>query len=470
MASLDNSQTPIIERRLLRWLLLFHCLFIIYGSFIPFAFNLDPEFIKYRLSLFLAYGHAIRRFSIADLFSNVILYVPFGFLWVGGMLSEQWTRRLWRTVPAVAALGLVFGLVIESGQMLSPGRTASLLDAFCNGLGAAIGATAGYLLFRALRGKLGSILLQLLRERPSVMLLALLVLAPVADAYYPFDVTLDISTLSHNFKDVQFVPFVGGLQRFWLDLFMDKILVFAAIGYLAHRSLSRAWYSGNRVLVWIACSALAALIESGKLFFVGRVPNPENAILGAAGAVCGVFFIPRLAATTLARRHARQILTVLILLIITYSELSPFDWIQSADQIPIRISQIEWLPFASYYHAAPQSVLFDLAKKLFLLAPLGFLAAAGHGTRSSTRRHRVTAAAAGLIIGLVLEAAQLALGSRTPSITDILLFGVAAWAGAVVFDRYWQILRSSDSAISNHSQISQSFIRAQLDTRRDKQL
>jgi VanZ family protein len=439
MASLDNSQTPIIERRLLRWLLLFHCLFIIYGSFIPFHFNLDPEFIKYRLTRFLTYEYGVRQFSIPDVFSNILLFVPFGFLWIGGMPSEQWGRRFWRAVPVLGALGLVLGLMIESGQMLSPGRVASLLDAVCNGIGSAMGAAAGCFLFRARRGKLGSTFSQLLQEQPSVVLLALLILAPVAEAYYPFDVTLDVSTVWNNFRYIRWVPFAAGLHRFWLDLLVEKVLIFGAISYLALRNLPQAWCSGGRATAWITCSAFALLIEGGKLFFVGRVPNAENAIFSAVGALFGVLFIPRLAATALARQYGRQILTVLLLSIITYSELSPFDWIQSTDQIPRRVSKIEWLPFASYYYGEPQSVIFDLAKKVFLLAPLGFLIAAGHHNRSSKRRHRVAAAAAGLMVGLVLEAGQLGLPSRTPSITDVLLFGITAWIGAVIFERYWQI-------------------------------
>jgi glycopeptide antibiotics resistance protein len=142
-------------------------------------------------------------------------------------------------------------------------------------------------------------------------------------------------------------------------------------------------------------------------------------------------------------------LTVLILSIITYSELSPFDWVRSSRQIPIRISKIEWLPFTSYYKAEPQSVLFDLAKKLFLLAPLGFLIAADHRQGSPKRRDRFAAAAAGLIVGLVLESAQVALESRTPSITDVLIFGVTAWAGAVIFERYRRTSDANNSPASS---------------------
>ena len=109
--------------------------------------------------------------------------------------------RFRRVAFTAGLLGLLSGLVIESGQMFSPGRIASILDALCNGIGSATGAAAGYLLFRAFRGSFGLILLQLLRERPSLVLLAMLLIVSMADAYYPFNVTLDVSTVWQNVKN-----------------------------------------------------------------------------------------------------------------------------------------------------------------------------------------------------------------------------------------------------------------------------
>lgn len=268
-------------------------------------------------------------------------------------------------------MGLLPGLTIESGQMFSPGRIPSILDALCNGLGSATGAAAGFLLFRAFRGSFGLILLQLIRQRPSLVLLALLLLVSVADAYYPFDVTLDVSTVWHNVKNARLIPFVGGLRRFWLDLLVEKTLLFAVIGHLALRNLPEGNAPGPK-LAWAACSAIAMLIEVGKLFFAGRAPNIDNVVFSSLGALVGVVLVPPLATTGIARRHARRILVILILCIIAYVELSPFDWIRSADQIPLRIAKIEWLPFSSYYSAEPQAALFDLAKNGCCWVPWAF--------------------------------------------------------------------------------------------------
>ena len=282
---------------------------------------------------------------------------------------------------------------------------------------------------------------EVILQRPSLVILALLLVAPLADAYYPFQITLDVSTIWENLKRTQWMPFSGGLHRFWIDLLVEKVLLFSAIGYLAIYNLRQARLSHITAIAWGLCVTFAFCVEGGKLFFVGRVPSAENFILSSIGALLGIFVLPRLAEASICRRYPVEILIALALGLVAYSELSPFDWIQSLDALPARVSKIEWLPLGAYYGADPQSALFDLAKKLFIMGPLGFLIAARSVDKTSRQRRRI-AALVGLFAGAVLEASQIALHSRTPSITDVLLFGLASWAGAVLFERF-SILRGS---------------------------
>jgi VanZ family protein len=131
MPGLAELPTSFAERKLLRWLFLFYCLFILYGSFIPFRFSDDPEFVRSQFGRFFTppYDHGARRFSLPDVVSNILLFVPFGFLWVGGEFSPRVQTRFWGVAFTGGVLGLLSGLMIESGQMFSPGRIASILDA-----------------------------------------------------------------------------------------------------------------------------------------------------------------------------------------------------------------------------------------------------------------------------------------------------------------------------------------------------
>jgi VanZ family protein len=440
---LANPDFPFVEKRALRRLLLLYCLFILYGSFIPFRFSDDPAFVHSQWIRFFTppFAHGVRQFSVLDVVSNVLLFIPFGFLWLGSVVEKTFSGLLWTACFVAGLLGLLFGLSIEVGQTFSPGRTASILDALSNGLGSAVGGALGYFFFRGLRGKLGTIVREIVRRRPSVILLALLMVAPLADAYYPFQITLDVSTVWDNLKRTQWMPFFGGLHRFWMDLLVEKVLLFAAIGYLVNQNLRRARLLHSAGMAWGLCVAFAVCVEGGKLLFVGRVPNAENFILSCLGALCGILVLPRLAEARICRRYPVEILIALALGVVAYSELSPFDWIQSLDELSARISKIEWLPFSSYYGADPQSALFDLGKKLFIVGPLGFLMAARFENKSA-RERRLIAAVVGLFAGAVLETSQIALRSRTPAMTDVLLFGLASWVGAVISERFSILPRS----------------------------
>src|SRR5690242_10265086 len=70
------------ENKTARYLFWVYCLFIIYGCFIPFRFNFDPNFVRWRWATFLAESLHERaaRVSLTDIISNILLYVPFGIL------------------------------------------------------------------------------------------------------------------------------------------------------------------------------------------------------------------------------------------------------------------------------------------------------------------------------------------------------------------------------------------------------
>ncbi len=112
---------------------------------------------------------------------------------------------------------------------------------------------------------------------------------------------------------------------------------------------------------------------------------------------------------------------------LTYEELSPFDFTFSALQIQANLSRIEWLPFAAYYDANPQSALFDLGKKLILGGFLGAALCAAYG------RRRVVWAVA---VAALLEATQIFQLSHVPSVTDVLTLRAGAAAGAALLNSY----------------------------------
>jgi VanZ family protein len=433
------------ERRFVRMLLLAYGAFILYGTFIPFRFSADPNLLHHQLSRaqILPYQAGVKNFSIPDVVSNILLFVPFGTLVVGAGVRIRGAHFPWARVVLVGGYGLGFGLAIEAGQVFTPYRTTSLLDTTCNAIGAVIGAILGYCLLRSLGSRRKLSIPHLLRERPTVLLLGVVVLAAMADAFYPFEPTLDVSTVLGNLKRGRWFPFQDGPYRALGDMLVDKILLFAVLGDVARRSLAdRDGALSVLRQVWLPTVLFAASLEGGKLFFMGRAPNVESLLLASLGALLGILVVPLLAATTMVTKHPIEILFGLALLLIVYAELTPFTWAVSADAVAAKASRVEWLPMASYYRAEPRRALFDLGKKVFLVCPLGVLAAARRTAVTSPGR-RWMAATWGFGVGIILETFQLLQVSRLPSTTDVLVFGASAWIGAVLFERYRAIVNGA---------------------------
>ncbi len=431
------------EKRAARTLLLAYCLFILYGSFIPFHFNFDPNFVRWRWATFLADSlhERIVHASLSDVASNILLFIPFGILrmWLCAP-SVQRNRPLLPTL-LTTVYGFIFGVAIESGQTLSPWRIPSLLDALSNGLGAFIGAVWGLVLVRSFRGSFTAILVHVLRNQPTLLLLGYLLLGVLANSYFPFDVTLDVSVVWENVKRSQLVPFQKGLHQYWFELLIEKGAIFAGIGYLVLSNLQRLWRNTGTGLAWLLCCALVCAIETGKVFFAGRAFYAENVVIAALGALLGIILLPRLSALSWVKRRPEAVWFVLVLGFLIYLELSPFDWIVLTE-LPERFSRIEWLPFKAYYSAEPLGALLDLQKKIYSSIPLGFVVMSLPQIKVTSSPRR-TAALLCMIIAAAIELAQLVVSSRIPSTTDVIIFSASAWVGIVLFEGYCSFTASN---------------------------
>ena len=422
------------QNKAARYLLLTYCLFIVYGCFIPFQFNLDPNFVRWRWEVFLIepiYGRMPRP-SLPDVASNILLFVPFGILCTWVRMAKGTSTRALPRILLTVIYGLLFGLAIELGQTFSPWRSPSLLDAVCNGTGAFIGAVSGRVLFCAFERSINTSSLEVLRRQPSLLVLGYLLLGVLMDSFYPFAVTLDLSAIWQNLKHSQFIPFHGGLHRYWLDLFIEKGVVFGVIGYLVNINIRYLRGGICAPLTWLLCSAVALSIETSKLFFSGRTFYSENVMIASSGALVGILLFPRFSAPACLKRHRQAAYTTVIIGFLAYFEISPFEWI-SLSELPARFSRIEWLPFKSYYSAEPMAALFDLQTKIYFFMPLGFMVMS---LRSIQRPAlpRCRALLVCILIAASLESLQMLVQPRFPSITDVMIFSASAWLGIKLFE------------------------------------
>ena len=439
VAAIAEPPDAVLSRRTLRWLVIGYAVAIIYGSFLPFYFNLDPNFVRWRwLSLLSApVIPRVRQFFILDVASNVLLFVPLGFLLLAANREDR-ASGSFATPLLIGALGLLFGLSIECGQTLTPFRSPSILDALCNGSGAMLGAALGRFARRGLQPASTAILFRIFRRRLTLVVLGFLLLAPLADALYPFQLAHHLPTLWENLMRVPDSLPAQEAHRFWADLLFEKVFLFAAVGYLVLDNFRRFDDRRGAALAWLASSALALAIEAAKLLVVGRTISTRDLIGNSLGALLGVLVMPQWSASNFVQRHRQEVFLAVAVTVLCYFELTPFDWI-SAGELRQKIATIEWLPFESYYFFAPPLAIFDLGKKLFLSIPVGFLIAA-QSPPAGRPNQLGRGAIGGTLIGLVLEAGQITLRSRTPALTDVILIGVGAWLGALAHE-YFQLIR-----------------------------
>ena len=113
-----------------------YTLLAIYGSLYPFAGWHDSGAAPLA---FLGAGWP-RYYTLFDLASNVVAYLPLGFLWATALRPALGT---WATVPAALLIGVASSLTLEIAQNYLPSRVPSNLDLACNGIGALCGALAG---------------------------------------------------------------------------------------------------------------------------------------------------------------------------------------------------------------------------------------------------------------------------------------------------------------------------------------
>lgn len=116
-----------------RYLAIAYCTLIVYASLHPFS--------GWRISgispfVFLTSGWP-RYWTLFDLLSNVVAYVPFGFF-----LAQSTMPRIGRlgALLLTTMAGIALSFAIECAQSYLPSRVPSNVDLACNGLGGMAGA------------------------------------------------------------------------------------------------------------------------------------------------------------------------------------------------------------------------------------------------------------------------------------------------------------------------------------------
>lgn len=247
-------------------------LFILYGSSGPWA------------------GEASRAaelagISLPDIAQNLLLYVPFGLLGVWALRGV----RLRRTALflSLAALGLAYSAVMELLQMLLADRIASPLDVVANVAGTIIGALLAAPVEQAGVMATGQIRRTGLFSTPASYVLVVLLATIVVAAWYPFDITLDISTLSERTLALRRDPWLRpAASELWMQ--GGQYCLLAAITVFCLPKLAK-WAAPAAI---VFAGVVAVIVDLGQLGMgsqpIGLAAFASQAVGAFAGAAAAL--------------------------------------------------------------------------------------------------------------------------------------------------------------------------------------
>jgi VanZ family protein len=439
-----------IEQRVLqsKWLsnpalvlLVLWGLFIIYATLLPFNFRAPAELIRQRLERLWA--RPLRGGSWKDVQSNVLLFIPWGFL-----LSISMVRRragLIMTVFVAMCTGAVLSGSVEILQLFAPKRTTSFIDLVTNSFGATVGAIAGWPWARLVWPDVKVRAPQVIGALPLSACAVATGVGIFVAGLSPFWLKPAPRDVKAALKAAQLVPFgisAQGQARSakplnWAAELLTWVLaggLFALAGRELRLSESRA--IGMAIA---AAGVLCLAIETCQLVLPERDVDATSVVLAILGSSAGAWLVKRFVARDLRGPIMPALMLWCLAVIFTYWNPPEFTW---PERPYWRLERV--VPFWSYFYSRTLADLADVIGQVLIFIPLGALLAA--------RTHRqsfVGALVIGLAVGVVIEVGQACLPGRTADITDAISAAAGTAVGLALW-RWGEWIRTSSAGVARY--------------------
>ena len=347
-------------------------IFIVYGSLYPFEFHrptgaTDP--FRALLGTWRDWDHR------GDLLSNILLYMPFGFL--GTQAVSPRIHAVLRVMLAILA-GTVLSACMELSQFYDESRVSTLGDVYANAIGAATGAIAAALLGAGMRWPL-------VRELGAHPDASLLLASFLGYRLYPYVPTIDLHKYLGAVHGLlqQPVPSPGDLARFVVTWLFIAVVVELLYGF-------RRWF------------LLFPLLAGGV--FVARIIIVDLSLTAADVAGAAIAFI--LWAGPLRWLPGRPVALVCLFAgLVAVLRLEPFTF----NPVPLRA--FGWVPFWSLMNGSISVAMQAFLEKSYQYGGLIWLL-----RRTGIRPMDATLLTAGLLFAT--SYAEIYLPGRSGELTD----------------------------------------------------
>lgn len=405
---------PASRKQLSRLLWLLFAAFIVYGTTIPFSFNLSPHHLSARLHRINWYpllpGYSN---SLFDDVQNVLLFLPFGFL---GWTAVRDKSRHWKAL-AMVVLGCALSLFVEAVQVLSDTRTPAFTDVVFNTLGTAFGVLGAILLRRAVHRFAHHDEVKAFGASeaayPTLAFAALVFVGELA----PFDFTLDFGQFKSKIHGLLAHPFALDLPGDDLIFLGRQILLAMFLGrLLKQRDMGHA---PERVfLAGLVASGFGLALELCQIIVASRGPAFQDCLVLVLGSWIGALLVP----VQGWRRYplfGAFLAYVCVAASAALKELHPF-------QFGPWQADINFMPFLAEYAQTSFLALARFIEDALVWVPLGFCWAY---LLPGQALIWALATGAAMATSVLLEISQGFVPGRYPDITDLLSAGLGALLG-----------------------------------------
>lgn len=391
---------------------------------------LDPAAAANRAGDALLHGPGLGELTPKDLIDaarNIVLFAGWGLMW---MLTAGPGKTL-RSLALAVATGVTISVGVETAQLFSDSRNASILDVLTNGGGSLVGACAvifGVRRIARFRGDRSYVGL------PAVVFAASYWVAILGEALIPLFRQDRLSVWGDPvsrwlFAIRYFEP--GSIAV----LPLSEFVLFAPAGFLLAVTLVEAG-RGYRRSAWLAAVAGSALVvftevaRGAASMAIPAGPIVVHVVSVSLGAAAAALLLPRFAEHFRGAERPQLLFAVYAGIVALWylrpyvPELSPSAWLAE-------LGGHWWMPMAFATARMDLFSVLDVTNAFFLFLPIGALLAVWPFRRSGPWR--------GIVPGLALaggvELAQLFVAGRTLALADMLIGAAAVWTGWVVIRR-----------------------------------
>jgi glycopeptide antibiotics resistance protein len=360
---------------------------------------------------------------------NVLLFAGWGLVW---SITAP-TRRLWRSVLTATATGMLLSMSVETAQLFSPRRHASILDVLSNTAGACAGAVVVVVLLKATAAA---------RSARSYVGIPMFVVAVSYGSAALLEIVLP------GLRQEMLGGATGGPMsrfRYALDamdgqlptpgeFLLQVLLMLPAGGFMLAALVERGWSYRRALMLTAAIAVLAALLlelargVTGQPIEMGMFIT--HALGLAGGALLAHRFLPRLTARFRGRARPLALLGFYTALLVLW-RWRPFTPEQGPGGILDSFALAHLMPLQALTMKMDIFSASVVAVGFLLHFPIGALLAVWPLRLRGALAHVLP----GIWIVLVLEAGQLLIADRYFDITDIIIGTAGVLCGWVLIRR-----------------------------------